>query len=109
MDGLILGWALDAVLAFLLLWLAWRALATPALFHAVVLFIAFGLVLALVWARLYAVDVALAEVAIGAGVTGALLLAALVRLEPGLARGRQDRSNRRLHAPGGTSSHHSEH
>ena len=45
---------------------------------AVVLFIAFGLVLALVWARLYAVDVALAEMAIGAGVTGALLLAALV-------------------------------
>ena len=89
MAGLsVLDWALDGVLALLLLWLAWRALSTPALFRAVVLFIAFGLVLALVWARLYAVDVALAEMAIGAGVTGALLLAALVRLAPPIGRGR---------------------
>lgn len=90
MTGLsLLDWTLDGVLAVLLLWLAWRALSTPALFRAVVLFIAFGLVLALVWARLYAVDVALAEMAIGAGVTGALLLAALVRLEPPIGRGRE--------------------
>jgi uncharacterized MnhB-related membrane protein len=81
--------ALDMVLALLLLWLAWRVLSTPDLFRAVVLFIAFGLVLALVWARLYAVDVALAEMAIGAGVTGALLLAALVRLEPPIGHGRR--------------------
>jgi energy-converting hydrogenase B subunit D len=88
MDAMsLLDWALDGVLAFVVLWLAWRALATPTLFLAVVLFIAFGVVLALVWARLAAVDVALAEVAIGAGVTGALLLAALVRLEPTMARG----------------------
>jgi len=83
-------WALDGVLALLLLWLAWRTLSTPALFRAVVLFIAFGLVLALVWGRLYAVDVALAEMAIGAGVTGALLLAALARLEPPIGRGTED-------------------
>jgi energy-converting hydrogenase B subunit D len=90
MAGLtLLDWALDGLLALLLLWLAWRTLATPALFRAVLLFIAFGLVLALVWARLYAVDVALAEMAIGAGVTGALLLAALVRLEPPIGRGRE--------------------
>lgn len=91
MAGLnVLNWALDGLLALLLLWLAWRAMSTTALFRAVVLFIAFGLVLALVWARLYAVDVALAEMAIGAGVTGALLLAALVRLEPPIGRGRPD-------------------
>jgi uncharacterized MnhB-related membrane protein len=84
-----IGWALDGVLASILLWLAWRTLSSPALFRAVVLFIAFGLVLALVWARLYAVDVALAEVAIGAGVTGALLLSALARLEPPMGRGRR--------------------
>jgi uncharacterized MnhB-related membrane protein len=91
MAGLsLLDWALDGLLALLLLWLAWRTLSTRALFRGVVLFIAFGLVLALVWARLYAVDVALAEVAIGAGVTGALLLAALARLEPPIGRGRQD-------------------
>jgi uncharacterized MnhB-related membrane protein len=84
----LLDWALDGLLALLLLWLAWRTLSTRALFRAVVLFIAFGLVLALIWARLYAVDVALAEMAIGAGVTGALLLAALARLEPPIGRGR---------------------
>lgn len=43
-------------------------------------FIAFGLLMALAWVRLQAPDVALAEAAIGAGLTGALLLAALSRL-----------------------------
>ena len=40
----------------------------------VVFYIAFGLVLALVWVRLEAPDLALAEAAIGAGVIGAMLL-----------------------------------
>lgn len=74
--------AIDLVLALTLLWLAWRALSSPDLFRAVVLFIALGLVLGLVWVRLDAVDIALAEIALGAGVTGALLLAALAKLEP---------------------------
>ena len=74
--------AFDVVLAFALLWLAWRALASPDLFRAIVLFIAFGLLMALVWVRLDAPDIALAEAAIGAGLTGAILLAALARLEP---------------------------
>ena len=43
-------------------------------------FIAFGLFLALVWARLRAPDVALAEAAIGAGLAGALMLAAALSL-----------------------------
>jgi len=73
--------AFDAVLGSALLWLAWRALASPDLFRAIVLFIAFGLLLALAWARLDAPDVALAEAAIGAGLTGALLLTARARLE----------------------------
>jgi multisubunit Na+/H+ antiporter MnhB subunit len=72
--------AVDLVLAVLLSWLAWRALNSRDLFRAVVLFIAFGVVLALVWVRLGAVDIALAEIALGAGVTGALLLAALASL-----------------------------
>jgi hypothetical protein len=42
--------------------------------QAVVLFIAFGLLVALAWVRLSAPDIALAEAAIGAGITGALLL-----------------------------------
>jgi uncharacterized MnhB-related membrane protein len=45
----------------------------------VILFVVFGLLLALVWARLGAVDVALAEAAIGAGLSGALLLQSAIR------------------------------
>ncbi|MGD8853972.1 MAG: DUF4040 domain-containing protein [Gammaproteobacteria bacterium] len=72
--------AFDLLIGLGLLWLAWRALACPDLFKAIVLFIAFGLFMAMVWVRLAAPDVALAEAAIGAGLTGALLMAALARL-----------------------------
>ncbi len=67
----------DALLALALLVSAWRALAAPEPGRAVVLFILFGLLLSLAWARLSAPDIALAEAAIGAGLTGALLLDAL--------------------------------
>ena len=79
MDPILAGllWALDGALVIALVWLAWRCLAAPELSTAIILFISFGLVMAIVWARLDAPDVALAEAAIGAGVTGALLLAAL--------------------------------
>lgn len=76
----ILAGAFDITAAALLLWLAWRVLTGPDLFRAVVLFIVFGLVLALVWARLDAPDIALAEAAIGAGFTGVLLFDALGHL-----------------------------
>lgn len=76
----LLAWTFDSLLGLGLLWLAWRALACPDLFRAIVLFVAFGLLMALAWARLDAPDIALAEAAIGAGLTGALLLAALARL-----------------------------
>lgn len=86
------SWLFDALLAAVLPFLAWRLLTHPDLFKAVVLFIVFGLLLSLVWVRLQAPDVALAEAAIGAGLTGALLLNALghmqaLRLppEPGVA------------------------
>ena len=71
--------AFDLVLMLALLWLAWRALAAPDLFKGVVLFIAFGLLMALAWVRLHAPDIALAEAAVGSGITGALLLSALAR------------------------------
>jgi energy-converting hydrogenase B subunit D len=74
------GLLLDMLLVLILLWLAWAALASRDLFRGIVLFIAFGLVLAMAWARLGAPDVALAEAAIGAGLTGALLLATWGRL-----------------------------
>jgi uncharacterized MnhB-related membrane protein len=69
--------AFDVLLALALLWSAWRTLSTPDLTRAVVMFIVFGLFMALAWARLSAPDIALAEAAIGAGLTGALLLDAL--------------------------------
>ncbi|MGD9661993.1 MAG: Na(+)/H(+) antiporter subunit B [Porticoccaceae bacterium] len=67
----------DIVLALALLWSAWQSLITPKLDRAVILFISFGLLLTLAWARLDAPDIALAEAAIGAGLTGVLLLDAL--------------------------------
>jgi multisubunit Na+/H+ antiporter MnhB subunit len=70
----------DLILLFTLLCLAWLLLASTDLFRAVVLFIAFGLLLALAWVRLGAPDVAMAEAAIGAGITGALLLIGLGQL-----------------------------
>jgi uncharacterized MnhB-related membrane protein len=73
-------WGFDLTLVFTLIWLAWRLLVSPDLFKAIVLFIAFGLLMALAWARLQAFDIALAEAAIGAGVTGALFLWALSRI-----------------------------
>jgi uncharacterized MnhB-related membrane protein len=74
-------WTLDLALCGAALWLAWQSLTAARLFQGVVLFIMFGLVIALVWARLDAPDIAMAEAAIGAGITGALLLATLTALE----------------------------
>lgn len=75
-----LAWAMDILLGLALVWLAWRSLASPRLFGGIVLFIAFGLLMALVWARLDAPDIALAEAAVGAGLTGVMLLTALADL-----------------------------
>ena len=75
---------LDLLLAGLTLGLGWAAVSSPDLRRSVVFFIAFGLLLAVVWARLKAPDLALAEAAIGAGLSGALLLSAL-RDEPDTA------------------------
>ena len=69
--------AFDLLLALLLLWSAWQTLAVTQLERAVIMFIVFGLLLTLVWARLEAPDIALAEAALGAGLTGTLLLDAL--------------------------------
>lgn len=66
--------AFDILLAFSLAWSAIRALTVRDLFHAVILFIVFGLLMTLAWVRLDAPDIALAEAAIGAGLSGAMLL-----------------------------------
>jgi uncharacterized MnhB-related membrane protein len=70
------GYLFDVLLASFMTWLGWRTLTGKSLFHAIVLYIAFGSTMGLAWIRLDAPDVALAEIAVGAGLTGALLLAA---------------------------------
>jgi uncharacterized MnhB-related membrane protein len=69
----------DVLLLGTLLALAFAAVLSVEPRRAVMLFIAFGLWLSLVWARMQAPDVALAEAAIGAGLGGALMLAAARR------------------------------
>ncbi len=99
-------WVFDLSLVMGLLWLAWQALlgrkageeagkeTSEGLFRAIVLFIAFGLLMSLAWVRLGAPDVALAEASIGAGLTGALLLSSLARLK---AKNQTDISNENDH------------
>lgn len=70
----------DIILVLTMLWLAWCLLNTEDIFKAVVLFISFGLLMSLAWVRMRAPDVALAEAALGAGLTGPLFLSALRRM-----------------------------
>lgn len=69
--------AFDVSLALALLGLTLGLLSSRDLFRAVILFVVFGFLMALAWVRLRAPDIALVEAAIGAGLTGALLLDAL--------------------------------
>lgn len=70
----------DVLLVLTMVWLGWRSLADRDLFRAVLTFVMLGLLLAVAWVRLRAPDVALAEAAVGAALTGALLLSALARM-----------------------------
>jgi multisubunit Na+/H+ antiporter MnhB subunit len=72
--------ALDLVLGVLVLGVAAWTIAARETFSAVVGYVAYGLLLAIVWVRLYAPDVALTEAAIGGGVTGVLIVVAAKRL-----------------------------
>ncbi len=85
--------ALDLCLAAIVLGVAAWTVAAREMFSAVVGYVAYGLLLAIVWVRLYAPDVALTEAAIGSGVTGVLLVMAAARLGrlPHARQRRQDR------------------
>jgi multisubunit Na+/H+ antiporter MnhB subunit len=93
-----LGFALDFGLAALALGIAVYAIAVRTTYAAVVSFVAYGLLLALVWIRLAAPDVALTEAAIGGGLTGVLLLGAAARLRATEAGVEKDRPGRALRA-----------
>src|SRR6202161_2475901 len=72
--------ALDVGLALLVFAVAAWTVFAPGPFAATVGYVVYGLLLSLVWIRLFAVDVALTEAAIGSGVTGVLLIGAAARL-----------------------------
>ncbi len=75
-----IGFALDCMVAVLVVAVAvWTIIAREP-FAAVVGFVSFGLLVTLAWVRLDAIDAALTEAAIGSGLSGALLLVAAVRL-----------------------------
>ena len=75
-----LALAVDFGLALLVLAVAGWTITVRDTFAAVIGFVAYGLLLALIWVRLAAPDVALTEAAIGSGLTGLLLLGAAARL-----------------------------
>ena len=99
---------LDLLLITSLILTAWRLLEASDLFQAIVLFISFGLFLALVWIRLQAPDIALAEAAVGAGLAGVLLLGTFKGLEPDFRHTPQEPTPCRLDRPGAcpTRMHH---
>ena len=72
--------AFDIGLALLVFGVGAWTVAARDTFAAVVGFVAYGLLLALVWVRLAAPDVALTEAALGSGLTGGLLVGASTRL-----------------------------
>jgi multisubunit Na+/H+ antiporter MnhB subunit len=90
--------AFDIGLALTLVGFAAVLLTTEDLLDAIVLFILFSLLMALTWGRLGAVDIALAEAAIGAGLTGAMFLNVRGDLEgrPETSRARPRRPARAL-------------
>ncbi len=81
---------LDLILAVGALILALLSLSAARIFTCVVLFICLGLLVTIIWVRLDAWDVAIAEVAIGAGLTGAMLLSAVRQLQGGGRKGFDD-------------------
>ncbi len=69
-----LDWLVDGAIMVTMVVLAVRVLLVRDIFKSVVVFIVLGLFMALAWVRLEAPDIALAEAAVGAGITGVLLL-----------------------------------
>jgi uncharacterized MnhB-related membrane protein len=72
----------DALLILSILMLGWMSIFSASLFRCIVFFVCLGLLATIAWGQLGAFDVAIAEAAIGAGITGALLLAAWNQIRP---------------------------
>jgi multisubunit Na+/H+ antiporter MnhB subunit len=76
----------ELLLALLALAAATWTVAARDSYSATVGFVSYGLLMALVWMQLLAIDVALTEAAIGSGLTGLLLLGAAAQLRAAEAR-----------------------
>ena len=68
----------DLALCLIVISIAASAVAGRDPFGGVALYVVYGLLLSVAWVRLGAIDVALAEAAIGAGLTGVLLMGAVI-------------------------------
>ncbi len=86
----IAGTGFDLILAALILGAGLFAIAARDLFGTVMFFIVYGVFVAIAWLRLDAIDVALTEAALGAGLTGILLIGAVARLARVTAPARED-------------------
>jgi len=90
----------DTGLVVLILGIGASTIAAREAFAAVIGFVVYGLLLAIAWVRLAAVDVALTEAAIGGGMTGMLMLGAVARLR--FARGNGTRTSLPARLAGGS-------
>ncbi len=72
---------MDLILLFFLVVCALAAVFMKDLLSATIVLVAYSLIMALVWMRLNAVDVAFTEAAVGAGITTVLIIATLSRTE----------------------------
>jgi multicomponent Na+:H+ antiporter subunit B len=81
---------IDFLLLLFLVICAMVAIYLKDLLSAIMILCVYSLVMAIVWARLNAVDVSITEAAVGAGITTVLLIAALSRTK----RGEEDREQK---------------
>jgi uncharacterized MnhB-related membrane protein len=70
---------IDLILLLFLVICALAAVSMKDLLSATMILTAYSLIMALVWTRLNAVDVAFTEASVGAGITTVLIIAALSR------------------------------
>ncbi len=86
---------IDFILLFFLVVCAIAAIRTKDLLSAIMILGAYSLIMAVVWTRMNAVDVAFTEASVGAGITSVLLLAALSRTQRGEDDRRRQTEDRR--------------
>jgi multicomponent Na+:H+ antiporter subunit B len=86
---------IDFILLFFLVVCAIAAVRMKDLLSAIMILGAYSLIMAVVWTRMNAVDVAFTEASVGAGITSVLLLAALSRTQRSEADRRKGLTDKR--------------